>query len=70
MCTEKHVLIKKVYKVSSPLWSWVKNIVHEVETHWLSSKKKVLATVVSKEDHSDSLLGHERTLISLNKVQL
>ena len=34
--------------------------IHEVETQWLSSKEKVLDTVVSKESHADSLLEQEK----------
>ena len=47
--------------MSLPLQAWVGKSVHEVETHRLSGKEKVLGAVVSKEGHADSLLGHERT---------
>ena len=40
-------------------WTWFKNIVHEGETHWLSSKEKVLGVTVSKEGHADTHLRHE-----------
>ena len=43
------------------LWDWMEKTVHRVETHWLSSKEKVLGAVVSKEGHADSVLGHEKT---------
>ena len=32
-----------------------------METHGLSCKKKVLGTIVNKENHADSLLEHKRT---------
>ena len=47
--------------ISLPQWAWVKKTVCEVETHWLFGKEKVLGIAVNKEDHADSLLGHERT---------
>ena len=31
-----------------------------METHWFSSEEKVPVTMVTKEGHADSLLGHER----------
>ena len=42
------------------LWAWVEKQVHGVETHWLSGKEKFLDAVVSKEDHADNVLEHER----------
>ena len=53
-----------------PLCGWVEKTVNELETHWLSGKKKVSGTVISKEGHADNLLGYERILISLKKMQL
>ena len=44
-------------------WAWVQKTVHGVETHWLSGKEKVASEVVSKESDTDSVLGHERTII-------
>ena len=65
MCTEKHILVKKLFanksKMGLQLEAWVKKKVHGVETHWLSGKEKVPATAVCKEGHVDSVLGHERT---------
>ena len=43
-----------------PLQARVERTVHAVETDWLSNKEKIPCTVVSKEGHADSLLGHER----------
>ena len=65
MCIKKHVLIKRMFtnwlNMGLPRWAWVEKTVHRVETHWLSSKEKVLDTAVSKEGHADSILWHERT---------
>ena len=62
---EKHVLVNRIFtnglNIGLPLLTWTKKIAHEVNTHWLSSKKKVLGLAVSKEGHADNLLGHERT---------
>ena len=38
-----------------------KNAVQEVLTHWFSGKEKGRGAAVSKEYHTESLLGHERT---------
>ena len=46
-------------------------VIHEVETHWLSSIEKIPGAL--KKDHVDSLLGHTKDpslLISLKKLQL
>ena len=40
---------KNVYKWTKPEFAWVEKTVHEVEIHWLSSKEKVLGTVISKD---------------------
>ena len=42
-----------------PLRAWFEKTAHEVETHWLSCKEKVLGAAVSKEGNIDNLLGHE-----------
>ena len=42
-------------------WAWVEKTDHGVETHWLSGKKNIPVSGVSKEDHADNLLGHEKT---------
>ena len=47
MCMEKNVLVKK---------GLVEKMDNEIETHWLSCKKKVQSAAVSKEDHADSIL--------------
>ena len=44
-----------------PLQAQVKKTVHEVETHWLSSKEMVLARAVSQEGNVEGVLGHEKT---------
>ena len=65
MCTDKQVIIKKMFtnglNMDLLIQAWVEKIVHWIETHWLSGKEKVQGTVVSKEGDTDSLLGHERT---------
>ena len=38
--------------IGVPQWTRVKKLVHGMETHWLSSQKKVLGTAVSKEGHA------------------
>ena len=35
--------------------------IYEVETHQLSSKENFLGTVIRKEGHADSILGHEKS---------
>ena len=40
------------------LWTRVRETVYVVETHWLFAKEKVPSTAVSKEGHTDNLLGH------------
>ena len=44
MYTEKHILVKKMFtnelNMGLLLWARVKKIVHGVETHWLSRKRK------------------------------
>ena len=44
-----------------PLQALVKKSVHGVETDWLSIKDKVPDTAFSKEGHTDSVLGYEKT---------
>ena len=43
-----------------PLKVWARRTVHGMETHWLSSKEKVLGAAVRKESHADSCVRHER----------
>ena len=43
-----------------PLQIRVKKTIHQVKTHWLSSKEKVLGTVFSQKGHTESLLRQER----------
>ena len=47
-----------------------KKTIHGVKTRWFSRKEKISGPLVSKEDHADSTLGHEKIhqLISLKKV--
>ena len=45
--------------ISLPWWTWVIKTGHGVDTHWLSSKEKVLGSVVSKEGNIGSFLGYE-----------
>ena len=49
------VLVKKMFtnglKMGFPLQTWVEKTVHGLEIYWLSGKKKVPGTVVSKEGH-------------------
>ena len=47
--------------IGLPQWARVKKTVHDVEIYWLFSKEKVLDAAVNKEEHADSLLGHEKT---------
>ena len=35
------------------VYKTVEKTVHEMETHWLSGKEKVLGAAASKEDHAD-----------------
>ena len=53
ICTEKHVLVKKmctnVLNMGLPLQTWVEKTVHGVEAHWPSCKEKVLGAAVSKK---------------------
>ena len=44
-----------------PLQAWGKKTVNGLETHWLASQQKILGAAISKEDHADSFLEHERT---------
>ena len=66
MCTEKHVLAKKKKMLTNGLhlglllWAWTKRTVHGVETNWFSGKEKVSGAAISKEDDTDSLLGHKK----------
>ena len=60
MCTNKHVLVKKIFINSLngfAIMSLCQKIVHGVETNRLSGKEKVPSSVVSKESHTESLLG-------------
>ena len=66
MSIEKNVLVKKQknYKWTkrgfiTTCLSW--KMVHGVEKQWDSGKEKVQGAVVSKGDHADSVLGHEKT---------
>ena len=43
------------------LQTWVKKTIHGMEMYWLSSKEKVLGSVISKEGHAVSVLGYEKT---------
>ena len=53
------LLIKKV--MLTVFWD-IKGIITNdgMKTLWLSSKEKVLGTVVNKEGDADSVLGHKR----------
>ena len=53
ICMEKHCLVKCFE--SKRQWK------HEVETHWVFGKEKILGTVVSNEGHAVTVLWHERT---------
>ena len=57
-------LVKKMFtnalNMILSIQAWVKQTVHGVEIHWLSSKEKVLCPAVSLEGHAKSLPGHER----------
>ena len=73
---EKNVLITNAGRKKKKFTKWVKYVFattnsnwNKVETHQLYVKEKVPGTAVSKEDHADSLIGHERThhLISLKR---
>ena len=79
MCTERHILLKKIFpdelNMGLPLRACVEKKVYVVETHRLTSKKKVQSTVVSKEGHADSLLEHEKSnyyrfQVTINSHQL
>ena len=41
------------------LWACLEKTVYWVKSHWLSSKKNVLDTAVSKKGNVDILLRHE-----------
>ena len=56
--TKKNVFFTSGLNIGLLLWARVKKTAHEMETHWLSSKVKVLGTAVSKEGQADSLLEH------------
>ena len=47
MSTEKRVLVKKCLQMVLLSCDFVEKTIHEVETHWLSSKEKVPGTAVS-----------------------
>ena len=59
MFTEKYVLVKEMLtnrlNTGLQLRVWVEKSIHEVETHWLSGKEKVLGEAVSTEDHAISI---------------
>ena len=66
MCTRKHLLVKKNVYQWTKHWfvtmslSWNENSLNGNKlTLWL--KKKVVGAAVSKEGHTDCLLGHEET---------
>ena len=57
MCTEKHILVKEIFrnglKMGFSLRAGVEERVHVVETNRLSAKEKVPGAAVSKEGHAD-----------------
>ena len=65
MFTKKHVLIRKMFTnqldMCLPLWVRVKKTVHGVIIHWLSGIRIVLSIEVSKEGHTDCVLGYKKT---------
>ena len=40
--------------------TWIENEVHEMEARWISGNEIASGAVVSKEGHTDSLLGHKK----------
>ena len=48
--------------------AWVRKTVDGKETHRLFIKEKKLGTMVSKEGHADSVLGHEK-LITIDLLE-
>ena len=65
MCTEKHVLVKKIFthlqNIDLSLRTCVQKTVHKEETHWLSCKKKCSGR--SGQWRSSYLLGTNRPII-------
>ena len=49
-------MLTKALDTGSPLQSWIKKTIHQLEMRWLSGKENVPDTVVSKEGHAYSLL--------------
>ena len=49
-------------KMFLPLRAGIEKTDYKMETHWLSCKEKAPGTGVSKESHSESLLGREKNL--------
>ena len=58
MCTEKHVLVKRIFtnrlNMCLLVRSRVGKIIHQVERCLHSGKEKVLGAMVSKEGRADS----------------
>ena len=74
MCTEKHVLVKKIFtnelNIVLPLWAWVKKTVYGAEIHWLLRKGKVLGTLASKEGHADSFFWNMKGPITIDFLEI
>ena len=51
---------KKLYKWAKHVFAIISLTVHGRKRYWLSSKEKVSAARVSKEDRANILFGHER----------
>ena len=69
MCTEKYIFTNDL-NMCWPLQARVEKTVHAVETHLLSSNKKVVSAAVSKEGHtcqSSETWKDPSQLISLKK---
>ena len=66
ICIETHILVKKIFtnrlNLNLTLQAWIKKTVHGGETHWISSKEKVLDAVINKEGHTDNVLGYKRLI--------
>ena len=48
-------------------WARVKKTVDGVETHWLSTKEKVLSAMVSKGGHAESVL-EDKGFVTINFI--
>ena len=59
MCMGKHILIQKLFTNELNMGLPLQKTTHREETYWLSGREKVPREVVSKESHTDRLLGHE-----------